>query len=465
MVRVKNIWVILLVLFCLNGFSQNLVKSSFDKGNLIYSFTFQNEYNYPIYIIKVGAIGQVNFGDLNCSPTKWVPDPVADYTVDLPPYSDTVFINAIPIKAIYPQETVSFSVAVIPPIAAACDAWAIDLSALVKFHFGYTFQSSSELVMSQDIETLAVNPYTDQELINMLNSPDPATKIDAISKLKFSGLDKQILANHLGNKLKDRDVHVRIAATTAIKDLKITSLNNDLISNLFSSPDYNERLTLIQVFGKMKDPALVDPLISRILNGDTIEAGLASKSLIDMGLFEVCNKVRFLLQKHETWAGGSAVEKSKLVNLTRIVIRYKDMTSIPILKKLLVSEASDVFVRHTILMDLASLIDKYQVVNDKFILSFRDVVESFLNNKDDFVRYNALNLYCASDADARDKSKVIKKALKDTEYHIQCRAAVWAGELGYNEFLVDIQVMCKAAEGPEYTEICEALTKLNSNRD
>ncbi|MBN1340568.1 MAG: hypothetical protein JXA03_14665 [Bacteroidales bacterium] len=465
MVRIKNIWVVLMVLFCSSGFSQNLVKSSFDKANLTYTFTFQNEYNYPIYVIKVGAIGQINFGDLRCPPSKWVPDPIADYTVFLPPVSDTVFINTVPVKTIYPRQTVTFSVAIIPPVASACDAWAIDVSALVKFHFGYTFQSSAELVMSQDIESLAVNPYSDQELISMINSSDPTGKVDAIRKLKFSGMDKQILANHLRARLKDRDIHVRIAATLAIKDLKISTLNDELISNLFSSTEYEERLILIQVFGKMKDPALVDPLISRILNGDTVEAGLASKSLIDMNLVEVCNKVRFLLQKHEIWAGGSAVEKNKLLNLTRIVIRYRDMASIPIIKKLLVSQASAIDIKHNLLMDIASLIEKYQVVKDAFVISFRDLIVSFLNNKDDFVRYNALNLYCASDAETKEKSKVIRKALKDTEYHIQCRAAVWAGELGFSEFVGDMQVMCQAAEGPEYTEICEALIKLNAGKN
>lgn len=467
MVRVKQIFLIfILVVVSCGAFPQNLVRSTFDKSNFTFELTFDNEFEYPIYITKIGAITQVNFGDFNCEAQRWVPDPLADYVIEMPPQSDTIYQSAIPFRKIAPQSNRTITIGVVPDISKACDAWAIDVSALVKFHFGYTFQSAAELVMSQDVDALTVNTYTDQELQTMINSPESGIKMRAIDEFKFSGLNRSFMVNMLSNRLNERDAQVRLRSSLAVKDIGLTELYDQLVSNLFSTTDQYERHTLIRLFGKMKDPRFIDPLISRIINGDTTEARLVSKSLINMDKPEVGDKIRFLLQRHEAWATGTRGEQVKVMNLCRIAISYKDPASIPILKRMLVLDNASREVKSSILASMAAYVDAYEVVQDPFLTEFSELFEDFLDNDDDFIRFNTLNLLLAADnLDKKTKSKYIKRSLRDDEYHIRCRAAIWAGELGYEEFASDIEDMCQAAEGPQYTEVCEALIKLNDKKN
>ncbi|MBN3036207.1 MAG: HEAT repeat domain-containing protein [Bacteroidales bacterium] len=440
---------------------QNLVRGEFDRRNFTFHLTFDNDFDYPIYINKIGGICQLNFGDFNCPATRWIPDPIADFIVRLPARNDTLIISTNPVILIPPKKTITFSLAVLPDIRPACESWAIDVTAIVKFHFGYTFFSGSELVMSQDIDAQNLARYTDAEIQTMINSQDANTQIDAINNLQFSEFNTQMLTNFLTSRIKDPDIRVREAAFIAIKDLRLNSMIDQVISHLLASQETGERLLLIQVLEKMSDDKAIDPLIGRILNGDTTETFTAARALIRINNQEIPNKIRFLVQRHDRWASGTREERMKFIYLCNILISYKDMASIQILKNLLTNDANGADVRFGIIASLASLIHNYRVLNDPFINSFKSEYEFYLNNKDDFVRYNSLNLLCATDADAKLKSKIIRKSIKDTEYHIQCRAAVWAGELGFGEFANDLRILCNAAEGPEYIEICEALNKLS----
>ena len=82
MVRIRNLSTLVLVLILTSQtFSQNLIKNKFDKENFAFELTFENENDYPVFIEKVGAICQVNFGDFNCAPNLWVPNPLSDFVM------------------------------------------------------------------------------------------------------------------------------------------------------------------------------------------------------------------------------------------------------------------------------------------------------------------------------------------------------------------------------------------------
>ena len=111
---------------------------------------------------------------------------------------------------------------------------------------------------------------------------------------------------------------------------------------------------------------------------------------------------------------------------------------------------------------MAGLLPSIKEVKDEFITSFGDQYASNLSNEDDMARYNALNLYMATNSDKKSKSKIIKRSLKDDQLQIKCRAAVWAGELGFEEYASQIQDLVKIAQpGIEYDEMAAALIKLN----
>ena len=64
----------------------------------------------------------------------------------------------------------------------------------------------------------------------------------------------------------------------------------------------------------------------------------------------------------------------------------------------------------------------------------------------------------------KNKAKAIKRFLKDTEFHIQCLAAIWAGELGLKEFAGDVEALCNSPANNDFGEVCEAMIKLSPQR-
>jgi len=463
MVRIRKLSVFVVVLIMTSQtFSQNLIKNKFDKENFAFELTFENENDYPVFIEKIGAICQVNFGEFNCAPNLWVPNPLSDFVINVPAKADTVYMRASPVVRIDPGSIATITMSIVPDVSMACSSWAIDLSALVKFNVGYTFQSSAELIMSQDVEMLSHRIYTDEELPTLINSTDPEKRVQAIEELKFSSLDSKLIESYLKRKLEDKNINVRIAAVNAVNDMKHTSLSGDVCNNLFSAANEEEISTIVRVIGNLKDPKGADALIGRVLNGSLDDANYAAKALIGMDSPEIPRKVRYVLDRQKKWAASTNEEESqKFYYLASILINYEDDASISLLKRVLNDPATNPEVKYDILANLAGLLETYQVVQDKFILSFKEEYAYFLGNKYDYVRTNSLSLSLACEANVKAKSKLLKKSFKDPSLQVQCKAAVWAGELGYEEYAETITALVNTAKGPEYDEMAEALVKLS----
>ena len=443
------------------SFSQNLIKKKFDKDNFAFELTFENENEYPVFIENVGAICQVNFGEFNCEPNLWVPIPLSDFVINVPAKVDTVYMKATPVVRIDPGSLATITVSIVPDVSMACSSWAIDLSALVKFNVGYTFQSSAELIMSQDVEMLSHRVYTDEELPTLINSTDPNLRIKAIEELKFSNLDSKLIESYLQRKLKDKDIRVRIAAVNAVNDMRITTLSGDVCNNLFSTTDEKEISTLVRVIGNLKDPKGSDALIGRMLNGSLNDADYAAKALIGMDSPEIPRKVKYVVERQKKWASSTNEEESqKFYYLASILINYEDDASIQLIKSVLNDPATNPDVKYDIMANLAGLLETYETVTDEFILSFKEEYAYFMNNKYDYVRTNSLSLSLACEANVKIKSKLLKKSFKDPSLQVQCKAAVWAGEMGYKEYAETITALVNTAKGPEYDEMAEALVKL-----
>jgi hypothetical protein len=462
MVRFKFIFGIAVILFFFSSVNaQELLKSKYDKSTFTFEFTFENDNDYPVFINEVGGICQVNLGNFNCEPRLWLPNPLSDFVVNVPAQSDTVFITARPIIQMQPGEVKTFTMSVVPDAAKACDVFAIDIAALVKFHYGYTFQSAPELVMSQDVERMSLQVYTDEELQQMINDYDAVTRIKAIEGLKFSSIDKGVIETLLAKKVKDKDIEVRKASAIAVKDMRLNSLGDVVTANLFSTNDSEEIKVLISVLGRLKHSGAIDPMIGRLMNSDIESSRLVTKALIEMENQEAASKARYVFQRQKAWAKGDEIEREKIGLIASILINYKDMSSVEQLKAMLDDPNTAPAVKYDILSNMAGLLPSIKVVKDEFITSFGDEYASNLGNEDDMARYNALNLYMASNTDDKSKSKVIKRSLKDSQLQIKCRAAVWAGELGYEEYASEIQNLVNIAQpGIEYDEMAAALIKL-----
>lgn len=463
MVRFKSLLVFTAILFFFSGAqSQNLLKSKYDKSTFTFEFTFENDNDFPVFINEVGGICQVNLGNFNCEPRLWLPNPLSDFVVNVPSKSDTIFVTARPIIQMQPGEIKTFTMSVVPDAASACDVFAIDIAALVKFHYGYVFQSAPELVMSQDVERISLNVYSDEELQQMINDYDAETRIKAIEGLKFSSIDKDIIETILAKKIKDKNIEVRKSAAIAVKDMRLNGLADIVTSNLFSTTDAEELKVLISVLGRLKHDGAIDPMIGRLMNSDIESSRLVTKALIEMDNQEAAAKARYVFERQKAWANGDEVEREKIGLIASILINYKDVTSVDLLKEMLDNPNTAPAVKYDILSNMAGLLPSIKVVKDEFIISFGDQYANNLTNEDDMARYNALNLYMASNSDSKTKSKIIKRSLKDNQLQIKCRAAVWAGELGYEQYAAEIQNLVNIAQpGIEYDEMAAALIKLN----
>lgn len=146
------------------------------------------------------------------------------------------------------------------------------------------------------------------------------------------------------------------------------------------------------------------------------------------------------------------------------MINYEDIGSIALLKRVLNDPATNPEVKYDILANLAGLLETYEVIHDKFVLSFKEEYASFMDSKFDYVRTNSLSLSLACEADDKAKSKLLKKSFKDPSLQVKCKAAVWAGELGYEEYAETITALANTSKGPEYDEIAEALVKLSPSK-
>lgn len=118
-------------------------------------------------------------------------------------------------------------------------------------------------------------------------------------------------------------------------------------------------------------------------------------------------------------------------------------------------------INYDLLKYLGGLLESVKPVNDNFLGKMNGDYYGFLDNRNDFVRFNAFNLFCTTSTNTKLLSKTVKKFLKDRVFYIQCRAAMWAGELGFTEFAKEINGLRKIATGQEYDELCNALIKLN----
>jgi hypothetical protein len=317
--------------------------------------------------------------------------------------------------------------------------------------------------MSQDVEKLSFRVYTDEELPTLIVSIEPEKRMKAIEELKFSNLDPKLIESYLKRKLEDKNTSVRIAAEIAVNDMKITSLSGDVCNNLFSTTDEKEISTIVRVIGNLKDTKGTDALIGWVLNGSLDDANYAARALIGMESPEIPRKIKFVLDRQIKWASTTNEEENqKFYYLASILINYEDEGSVAMLKKVLNDPATNAEVKYDILANLAGLLETYQVVQDKFILSFKEEYTYFLGNKFDYVRTNSLSLALACEPNDKAKSKLIKKSFKDPSLQVQCKAAVWAGELGYEEYAETITALVNTAKGPEYEEMAEALVTLSS---
>ncbi|MEZ5197236.1 MAG: hypothetical protein R2764_12795 [Bacteroidales bacterium] len=372
MVKIKVVLILTAFSLSISCFSQNLVKSTFDKNSFTFELTFENDNGFPIFVNEVGAISQLNFGEFNCESNLWVPDPATDFVVSVPAASETKFVKTKPLVKLEPGEVKTIGFAIVPDVKKACGTWAMDLTAIVKFDFGYTFYSSPELIMSQDVEMLSHRIYTDDELPSLLNAFDSEKKIKAINELKFSGIDSKLIQIYLSNKLKDNDPKVRTAAAIAVMDNKMAPLYEQVGSNLFSTMDQVEIETLIRIIGKLKIGTGVDPLIGRFVNGSIEDARSVSKSLRNIGSQDVMSKARYILQKQSAWSHGNDIEKEKFTLLAAILIGCKDQNSVPILQGILSDAAASAEVKNDILANLAGWVEGFAVTKDAYLANFKE---------------------------------------------------------------------------------------------
>lgn len=463
MKKVKLLFAILLLLFSwMSMHGQELVSGNFDKNTFTFNFSFENTIDQTLYITSLGALTQVNFGEFYCPAKDGLKNPLSDFVLFFEPTTDTVFLNQYVGIKIEPGEIGSFSYSVLPDISKVCDNnWAFEVTAMVRFHNGYTFWSASELLISENYFSEQNNKLSDQEIQTVIYQPDVAKKIAALNSLQYSSLGQAVKERLCESTLKHKELSVRNASALAIKDNNLTFLSDQLIANFFSAQSAEEKIFLIRILGSMKDPKFVDPLIGIMINGELEQAQLATKSLIKINRTDIKSKVSYMFNKNISWAKGDEVQQEKFLLMSQVLIHFKDESSVETIKKVLNDDAVSTELKYEMLAILAGQVNGFKEMS-KFISSLAETVEPFFGHKDNYVRYNALNVFLAGSNSEKDQKKVIKKALKDKDFNINCRAAVWAGELGFNEFKEDVKVLCNGATGPEYYEICQALIKLNS---
>ena len=406
-----------------------------DMHFMTFDLSFNNPNSTPLHILKVGIKNKVISGYFQCMSGGNALTPLADFAIEYWVGKDTeTIINAEPILQINPKESIRFTISLVPDATGSCGYWATQVSAIVIFDDGTKFYSKEYSVTSSDYRDSRYKRFDDSDIFAALKNKNPKIRVAGLGRLVSSAIPINSKTIILREKIKDENVGVRIEALSAIKELKLTSLCQDVIEHLKKTKNVTEADYACKTLAKIGGDKCIEPILDKCSDTNfTYIDYTVKETLKEIGGAEVISYVNKNLDEKFSWTNNNISYKYHIIYdvYCELAIYFQNKTSIPILKKILSNPYSG---KYHLLAEIKELQKENEIVKNPFVLSFYD--EYYMSLKDAYApnRKWALELVCMIDSNRQKTIEAISKALTDEDEWVRATAAKWAGSYKLQQF-------------------------------
>lgn len=362
------------------------------------------------------------------------------------------------------------SISMIPSARGACGFWETEASAVLRFSDSSELETGPQRLTKDDLSKLGSLTMPDDDLLIALRHRDPGLRMETVERLSSSDLDEIEKKNILDAKLDDPSSMVRSAAVGTIAQLKYGSFGDKLLKQLQSLQDRlnnipiekdsdelvaelsSEASDIIEGLGVLRFSKAIDPIIQTLADPNFNLDGSVD-ALKDMQDSVVPKKLRRYLASLRSWADSDVdMLQLKYSYICDLLVYYEDMDSITQLSNIIMTSKSEMVPRN-VLWNILHLTSEEQLVQDPFVLAFRETAMATLKNSDRNARVSAITLLVR--LPGSDVTALLNVGLDDPDVRVRRSTAEMVGKLGVAALRPKLQTLLGSSGDSKDWEVIE----------
>ena len=460
------------------------VSSEFSGPTLVFKLTVANPDTVMRHVTKLGVHSRAH-GNFGCLTESTTLVSLADYPISFSVGNEETVTDADPKIRLPPGSSAAFTVSLYPHATGACGPWSSDISVVVVFDDGTRLETQTATITESDLEALRIrNPQRDEVLLGLTHR-NVDLRLQSLRRLGTVGLDRVTLEEKMRLALQDPDRRVRSEAYRQVAPLNLQILTPDLIKRfaLISLPaqpaearqaNSEEFLELCRSFTRLPATGAEDGLLAVLTDQNFIYPEPLGEALQKIHTPAMPGKLIHALASHRAWASASPsvianAEDPKLATrydiLLKTLISYRDISSIPMLKSLMIPPENR-RASWVILSSVQALTDATHRVQDPFVLAFRHVALGFTSDPwgDDSqnLREPAMLLGVRTSDAPTEQIPLLQAGLHDRSPQVQLAAAREAAALGLTSMAPEIMKAYRRSDNSHRPYFCNPLSALEA---
>jgi hypothetical protein len=460
------------------------VSSEFSGPALVFKLAVANPDTVMRHVTKLGVHSRAH-GSFGCLTESTTLVSLADYPISFSVEHEETVTDADPKIRLPPGSSAAFTVSLYPHATGACGAWSSDISVIVVFDDGTRLETQAATITESDLEALRTrNPQRD-EVLRGLTHRNVDLRLQSLRELGKVGLDRVTLEEKVRLALQDPDRRIRSEAYRQVTPLNLQILAPDLIKRfaLISLPaqpaeaqqaNSAELLELCRSFTMLRATGAEDSLLAVLTNQNFIYPEPLGEALQKIRTPAMPGKLIHALASHRAWASTSPsvvadAKDPKLATrfdiLLKTLISYRDISSIPMLKSLMVPSENR-RASWVILSSVLALTDATHRVQDPFVRAFRNVALELTSDPwgDDSqnLREPAMLLGVRTSDDPTEQISLLRAGLHDRSPQVQLAAAREAAALALTSMAPEILKTYRRSDDGVRPYFCNALSALDA---
>ncbi len=460
------------------------VSSEFFAPVRTFKMTVSNPDTVMRHITKVGVRSRAH-GNFGCLSDSTALIPLADYPISFSVESEETLIRADPTIRLPPGSSANFSLSLYPHVTGACGEWSAQITPIVVFDDGTRVETPAQTITEQDLEEKRNHDPQRDEVLQGLNHRNADLRLQSLRQLGQVGLDRTTIEGKVRLAFQDPDARIRSEAYRQVSPLNVQVLTPDMIKRFAMIPlpaqptqtrqaNSAELLELCRAFTMLPATGAEDALLGVLTHPNFIYPAPLGEVLLKIRTPAMPARLMHALDAHRAWASAlpeasASAESPKLATrydiLLKTLIEYRDVSSVALLKSLMVPSQNRRTTR-VILTSVLALTDSDHRVQDPFVLAFRDVAHGFMNDTwgDDRqnLREPAMLLSARVSGDSAEQGTLLRAGLRDRSPHVQLAAAREAAALALTSMAPEILQSYRGSDASLRPYFCNALTALGA---
>jgi hypothetical protein len=459
------------------------LSSEFSGPALVFKLIVANPDTVIRHVMKVGVRSHAQ-GNFNCLTESKTLISLADYPISFAVTREETLMDADPKISLPPGSSAAFTVSLYPHATGACGPWSSDVSVIVAFDDGTRLETATASIDESDLEALRTrNPQRD-DVLQGLSHRNAELRLQSLRQLAKVGLDRVTLEDKVRRAFQDPDSRIRSEAYRQVAPLDLQTLTPDLIKrfDLIALPmqptqtrqaNSAELLELCQSFTVLRAAGAEDSVLAVLTNPNFSHPEALGDALPKIRTPAMPGRLMHVVAAHRTWASAlpddaANSDSPKLATryhiLLKNLIEYRDVSSVPLLKSLLIPPEN----KHTarvILSSVLALTNATHRVHDPFVLEFGNVARGFMKDPWGDDRHNlrepAMLLSVRALDDPAAQIPLLRAGLRDRSQYVQLAAAREAAALGLTSMAPEILQNYRGSKRNLQPHFCNALAALN----